>query len=134
MATPQTPDKEARIEAIVGLMSAGQWVTGLTFKQLAKQWGLTPEIVKADSAEASRVIHRQIQADPELKSRLMLTLEGLISRLSTATDPKSSRVAIEAIRTLGNMCGANAPAKTEVTLSVADFFSQGFTPDPKDGA
>lgn len=121
-------DKQSRVSHIIDLMVSGRFVTGTTSRQLAKQWGVSESTVGDEAAEASRAIHREMNGRSleELRSRLTATLEHTACRLAESDDPRCARVAIEAIKTLGTIMGAQAPQKVEATLTVADFFAAGF--------
>jgi hypothetical protein len=107
------PPKADRVRIISRMMAAQQWVTGQTFQELAKKWDLGPAIVRGDAAEASRLVHRAVQDDVELRSRVVLQLEHLGAE---ARRKKDTRHALEALRILVGVTDPKDPIKVQVQI------------------
>jgi len=69
--------KAQRVQRCIELMAAGQWRTGITGHDVAKEFGVSPATVKTDAAEASRTLRQQFddQDLEEKKAQLLATLE-----------------------------------------------------------
>lgn len=83
-------------------MAAGQWITGVTAPLLAAEWGLHPDTVERDSAEASRRNREDLMDREELRALLVTELQTL---RSMSIKGKRYRDAIEAIKALANIMG-----------------------------
>jgi hypothetical protein len=107
------PRKADRIRIISRMMAAQQWVTGETVHELAKKWDLNPSVLREDSAEASRLVHRAVQDDVELRSRVVLQLEHLGAEARRNQD---TRHALEALRILVGVTDPKDPIKVQVQI------------------
>lgn len=116
-----------RVEVIAGMMRRVKWVRGRSAGELAKKWGLSEKHVRELSAEASRVVRAELStAEREDAATLsLLALEKMVAdSLDAAEQCEESghavphrRVAIEALRDLRALTGANAPARAEVNVT-----------------
>jgi hypothetical protein len=107
------PPKPERVRLISRMMAAQQWVTGQTYQELAKKWDLGVNIVRGDAAEASRLVHRAVSDDVELRSRVVLQLEHLGAE---ARKKKDTRHALEALRILVGVTDPKDPIKVQVQI------------------
>src|SRR5262245_13286406 len=60
-------ERERRVDAIAQKMRAGAWLSGVSDRALAKEWNLSPEMVRQIGAEASRVLRRELRTTPEAR-------------------------------------------------------------------
>lgn len=113
-ATPDKPDRIAHIERI---MASNAWVTGVTGRRLADEWGITYDTVKKDAAEASR----NFRADPSERDALKARLHA---KVEAAQELASSGFRLEALASLlkleGDLLGAFEPQKIDLNVSGDD--------------
>jgi hypothetical protein len=112
--------KEERIAHCFELMTAGLWVTGATAVRLAAEWGLAVSTVEHDSAEASRRVHAALD-DKHLRARIQATLE---TNTGIAMNRGQLRTAVESVKALAGISGAEAPKKLEVAAVTLDDLDQ----------
>jgi hypothetical protein len=127
---PGAPEKPERIRVIIDLMTSGRWVTRRTIEQLAQKWGLSTNTLDRDAAEASRMIRGSVVGDDELRAQLMATLQSLTQK---AIAVNQLRTAVEAVRVLAGVSGAEKPRKLEHSGDLASFLSLAFE-EPKRAA
>lgn len=60
--------REKRVDEIVTRMSQGAWLAGVSTREMAKQWNVTPSVVEQAAAEASRVLRRTLREGPEFQA------------------------------------------------------------------
>jgi hypothetical protein len=107
------PAKPERIKIISRMMASQQWVTGVTYLELAAKWKLGPAVLRLDAAEASRLVHRAVSEDVELRSRVVQQLEHLGAE---ARRKKDTRHALEALRILVGVTDPKDPIKVQVQI------------------
>ncbi|NUQ76106.1 MAG: hypothetical protein HUU21_21410 [Polyangiaceae bacterium] len=88
---------EQRVKVICDLMSSGRWVTHLSAQQLAQAWSLKPQTVENLACEASRRLRALVHDSPELKARIVTTLEKIVQECMTKGE---RRTAVEALRVM----------------------------------
>lgn len=115
----EAPPTAERVEVIADLMRRGQWPKGYA-EVLAEEWGLTEAAVKRLSAEASRVVAREVTDPEKLKVDVATVLVANLHRASDAGEYK-------AVASLGDVVtkiiGARAPERHEVAMVVARYES-----------
>jgi hypothetical protein len=134
VATP-APPKAERVRTIIEMMAGGEWVTGLTFLQLAEQWSLHPDTVKKDAAEASRSFE---VSDEERASRKARWLAKVESATENARRLKRCEAEARFLELQGKAEGFFEPQKVELSGSLGDLLSLATgsgseDPDPKVG-
>lgn len=124
----------ARVQRIALIMSEGQWSYAAAFA-LATEWNLKVSTVQQYAVHAGNLIDLLVSSDQLLRSRMMSTLETIISRALNPLDKNGKptgkpqfRDAIEAIRTLAGIAGfdksieaskANTDAVVGLTAALA---------------
>ncbi len=107
-ATPT--ETAARVETIADMMRRGLWLRGDSAPLLAEQWGLAIATVEALSAEASRIVAREVQDPKAMRDEVATVLRENLHRASQAGEFK-------AVASLGDVVtkilGARAPEKHE---------------------
>lgn len=83
-ATPG--EKAQRIERIVGMMRRGEFKRGETAAVLAEEWGLSLSAVEDMTAEASRVVLREVTDPERVKGDVAVVLMRDIERASAAAE------------------------------------------------
>ena len=97
------------------MMRRGLWVRGTTAPVLAKRWGVSVTRVEDISAEASRMIAREIQ-DPERVKVDVSTV--LLQNLHRASEAREFTAVAKLGDVVTRVLGARAPERTqEVPLS-----------------
>jgi hypothetical protein len=123
---------EARVDEIVGMMCAGQWVTGLSHRQLAEAWEVSHGRIEVYAAEASRVIRRWVRESPEDKhaylAQLIQTFERLAQKAEDRGSQRGYRDAIEANKVLAMLHGV---LKQQVEIEESSPF-KGWTREEKE--
>ena len=101
-----TKSTAERVALIHDLMLSGQWITRVTERYLANQWGVSTSRVRQLSAEASRLVRRELGAD-EIEQRRNMALGQLDRIKAVALNPRSPKLkdAIQAIKLEGTICG-----------------------------
>ncbi|WP_438028997.1 hypothetical protein [Sorangium sp. So ce233] len=101
----------ARVQRIALIMSEGQWSYAAAFA-LATEWNLKVSTVQQYAVHAGNLLDLLVSSDQLLRSRMMSTLETIISRALNPVDKTGKptgkpqfREAIEAIRTLAGIAG-----------------------------
>lgn len=90
------------VEQCIELMTTGQWIRGLTVRELAKEHGITVDRASELSARASAVIRMSIEGDKEgIRARMLATLDFIIKANAVA----DGRVAVAAIAEQGKLLG-----------------------------
>lgn len=119
--------KEERVEHVIGLMVSGRWVTGKTAPELARKWGLKPNTVEHDAAEASRRIRDLVdpQERAELKARFLAKLEGV---LDAAIKARRFEAAKGILELEGKALGHFEPEKVEVSGNLSELLQLGLAP------
>ena len=75
-AREEKVEKSKRVAHIAELMAGGQWVTGVTARGLAIEWGIHYDTVKKDAAEASRRFKEDPEEREDRKARWLAKLES----------------------------------------------------------
>lgn len=106
-------------------MVAGLWHAGQSDKVLAKQWGVSPSYVRSLSAEASRLLRRELREDPAFKAERkaqLITLFGAITqRALRLNTPNGLRVALEAATRQGQYLGIEPPRNVNLHADTDEF-------------
>jgi hypothetical protein len=117
--------REQRIEEVADLMNRGQWITGISDKQLAAKWGTAPDAVRRIAAEASRLIRARLRDDPEARQEFRaqgLQVFDLIRlRAMALGDAAGLRVALDAMRAALYYRGLEPPKEINVRDADRDF-------------
>lgn len=116
-------------------MAANNWVTGITFRELAEEWGIHPDTVKKDAAEASRSFE---VSDEERATRKAQWLARLESATENARKLKRCEAEARFLELQGKAEGFFEPQKVELSGSLGDLLSLatgsgGEDPDPSVG-
>lgn len=114
-----TPTETAeRVERIAEMMRIGVWVRGDSAPMLAREWGLAVATVEGLSAEASRVVAREVR-DPEgLKTEVATVLRENLHRASRASEYKAVASLADVVT---KIMGARAPERHEHAHVVASY-------------
>jgi len=115
-------DKTSRVREIVKLMSSGMWVTGVTGGDLAEQWGVAESTLERDIATARDLVRGAVCDIDEIRARIMATLETITAR---SMESGQMRTAVEAIRTLAGVTGAEAPKQVNVGGNLSELLALG---------
>jgi hypothetical protein len=111
--------RERRIDAIVGMMSQGQWFSGASHRALAKEWGIHPGTVEHLAAEANRLLRFVFRSDEEsqkdLRARTLQNFEVIRVKALVAGSPAALRVSLDANETLARYLGFEPPKRVQVT-------------------
>lgn len=112
-ATPA--DTAERVERIVGMMHAGTWERGVSAPELAEEWGLAVATVEGLSAEASRVVAREVTDVELVTETVSATLARTMGKAENAGEfGDVARIADVWTKILG----ARAPEKHEHKVAV----------------
>lgn len=114
------PSKADRVRIIAEMMANGEWVTGVTFLELAQRWGIHPDTVKKDSAEASRSFQVSDEERADRKARWLAQLE---SATSNARRLKRCEAEARFLELQGKAEGFFEPQKVELSGSLGDLLS-----------
>lgn len=110
--------REQRIDEVLRMMSQGQWMTGVSHRQLAEKWGMHPDTVAAIAAEANRLLRRTFREDKdgraEARAAILQTFEVVRVRGMLGGSAPHLRVALDATECLGRYLGLEPPKRLEV--------------------
>lgn len=110
--------RELRVDEIVQMMAQGQWMAGVSHRQLAEKWGVTPGTVEHIACEANRQLRTVFRRDEEslkdLRAMVLQTFEVIRVRGLLARSPGGLRVALEANEALGRYLGIEPPKKLSI--------------------
>jgi hypothetical protein len=68
--------RDGRVDKIVGLMSRGKWNGAASHRDLAQQWRVSVHAVAEYAREASGIVRRVIQDDPEsIRAEILAGIE-----------------------------------------------------------
>ena len=114
-----TPAETAeRVEEIADMMRTGMWVRGMSAPTLAERWGLATATVEALSAEASRVVAREVKDPEALKTEVATVLRENLHRASRASEYKAVASLADVVT---KIMGARAPERHEHAHVVASY-------------
>jgi hypothetical protein len=116
------PKKAERVRYFLDAMTAGRFVTGRTVVEMADIWGLHLETVKQDAAEASRRIRDSVATEDEIRGQIIAALQDITQRCNEGKRPQF-RTAVEALRVLAGVSGAEKPQKIEHSGDIATLFA-----------
>jgi hypothetical protein len=109
--------KAERIDFIVGLMADNRWVTGVTGRQLAKEWGCSYDTLRQDAAEASRFF----KLDPQEREARQARWHA---KIESAQQAAMQMGRLEALGTLlkleGDHLGVFEAQKVDLNVSGSD--------------
>lgn len=108
-----------RVKHIVELMADLKWTRPMG-RELAQKWGLSPERVRALSAEASRIVSRDVMDADHVRATCGAALERIITDFDTS-DRKSLVLAISA---WAKIAGVEAASKVEITTRAIEEFER----------
>ena len=112
-------------------MTSGQWVTGRTIYELSDLWDIPVSTIRDSSTEASRIVREAVATDDEVRSQLVATLQTITERSMTKGQ---LRTAVEAVRVLAGVSGAEKPKKLDVSGDLSGLLNLAFTgEDPGEG-
>ena len=115
--------RQGMVSACVDLMTTGQFITGVTVRQLAKAWSVPLDRMKGISADASKVVQHMVcqdlAGDDAYRARVRLAFETKIAQLLAKDDAQSARAAMELARGLNAMLGVQRVEQG--STSIADF-------------
>ncbi len=116
-------------------MACGDWVTGITFRELAAEWGLNPDTVKKDAAEASRSFAVPEEERAARRSRWLVQIEDAKKNARRLNKPEAEARLLEL---QGKAEGFFEPEKFELSGSLGDLLALatgagGEDPEPKVG-
>jgi hypothetical protein len=118
-------EKTDRIRHISKLMASGRWVTGVTGADLADEWGVALATVEGYSAEASRLVREAVASSDDLRAQILATLQSITSE---AMHRGQLRTAVESVKALAGIAGAEAPKKVDVGGNLAELLALGLAP------
>lgn len=110
-----TPEKEARIQHIEGLMRDLSWERGKTFRELAAKWCLSEETVKKDSAEASRRVSAAVM-DPDSVNACIGS--ALQRAMREAVETGNLNAIAKLADTWAKVSGSSAPERHEIAANI----------------
>lgn len=113
-----TPEMVIRVEHIADMMRTGLWVRGQSAIPLAKEWGVAVATVERYSAEASRVVAREVQDPEALKTEVATVLRENLHRASRASEYKAVASLADVVT---KITGARAPERHEHAHVVASY-------------
>lgn len=129
---PIGPQKRSvRIREIVKLMAGGRWVTGVTGVELAERWHVARDTMKRDAATASGLVRDAVADTDEIRGRIIATLETITQR---AMKTGQLRTAVESIRTLAGVSGAEAAKKVSIGGNLSELLALGLGPGSEEAA
>jgi hypothetical protein len=103
---------EKRVEHIADLMARGLYVTRITAKQLAAEWGLSKTTIEHYAGEASRRVRADRGSLDQVRDGQLSKLELIVMQ---AIAKKEFRTAVAAIEAAAKIGGTMAPQKHEIT-------------------
>jgi hypothetical protein len=121
--------KGERVRLIAERMAKGEWVTGITFRELAAEWGIHPDTVKKDAAEASRSFE---VSDEERASRKAQWLAKIESATENARRLERCEAEARFLELQGKAEGFFEPQKVELSGSLGDLLSLATSPSGED--
>ena len=103
------PISEQRLQTIMDMMATGRWLSNVSHKMLAHQWGLTPAAVASLAKEAARTIARVAAETPEQRDEILgeilRTFQLVRAKALGLGDANGLRVALEATKLYGQWLG-----------------------------
>lgn len=103
---------EPRVEQIADLMARGMWVTRVSAKQLAQEWGVSKTTIEHYAAEASRRVRADRGTLDQVRDGQLAKLEMIVMQ---AIGKKEYRTAVAAIEAAAKISGTVAAQKHEIT-------------------
>lgn len=126
-------ERERRIDQITDRMMQGAWLTGVSDKSFAEQWGMSPNTVRKMAAEASRMVRFRIRLDPEAqadaRAQLIQLFQVIGAKAMGMGDAQGLRVALDAARAFGFYMGIEPAKRLEVETNANPF--DGWTTEEK---
>jgi len=109
---------EHRVEVIIDYMADGEWVSGVTDRNLAQLWNLSRVRVQNLAAEANRVFRRLQREDDEhrrgLLSRVCQSFERLAYKAESEGSVRGLAVAGEQLERMARFNGLEPPRQLVV--------------------
>lgn len=126
-------EMEERIDEIIELMLASDWLAGISHRTLAKKWNCHVDHVKRIAAESSRVVRRTLREDPgtaeEARDQLIHAFDVIRAKSMEIKDASGYRVALEALKARGMFMGLIP--ETKLAIRHEDPFD-GWTTEQKE--
>lgn len=111
-------DGEAKVEHIIDMMAQGRWLTNVSDKALAQEWGVGPSYVRQLATEASHSIRRLVRETTDQKAslfaRLLQTMDVIRAKALINGSPAALRVALDATCTYARYLGLEPIKRVEV--------------------
>lgn len=107
------PQTVSRLRHICSLMRKLKWVTGETCYELAKEWGLSDQRVRELSAEASKIVRRELMSHDHVASTVGAALD---KALRHTVEDGDWRTVASLARVYADASGASAPTRVEATI------------------
>lgn len=108
------------------MMAQGQWMSGVSHRQLAEKWGMSPGTVEHIANEANRLLRHTFRVDKagrdDAIALIRQTFEVIRVRGMLSGTPAGLRVALDATESLGRYLGLE-PAK-KIAVGDADEFEE----------
>jgi hypothetical protein len=70
----------------MGIMVSGQWVSGITAKELQKEWGISQRSTEAITGESSRRLIAGVALEPGIKEILYTTIQNIGAECAKVND------------------------------------------------
>src|SRR5277367_1119121 len=103
---------ESRVDHIADQMSRGLWITRVSAKQLALEWGIAKATVESHAAEASRRVRADRGTLDQVRDGQLAQLEMIVMQ---AIGKKEFRTAVAAIEAAAKISGTMAAQKHEIS-------------------
>lgn len=118
-------DGEAKVEHIIDMMAQGRWLTNVSDKALAQEWGVGPSYVRQLATEASHSIRRLVRETTDQKdalfARLLQTMDVIRAKALINGSPAALRVALDATCTYARYLGLEPIKRVEVHEPGTEF-------------
>lgn len=107
-----------RLDRIVGMMRSGTFVRGVTAPELAAEWGMTVGSVQNMTAEASRMVLREVTDPDRVKGDVATVLMRTLEKAEAAAEfGDVARIA----DVVTKITGGRAPERHEHAVIVAQY-------------
>jgi hypothetical protein len=117
--------REQRIDEVVQLMAGGHWMAGVSHRQLAQRWGLTPGTVEHIALEANRILRLNFRTDADGRrdatALVLQTFEVIRVKAMVMNSAGGLRVALEATEALGRYLGLEPPKRVALADDRDEF-------------
>ena len=124
---PGAPPKADRVRGILEMMAAGLWKSGVSHLELAELWGLAPNTVESDAAEASRILKRKVVDEPEQEDRRARAISTLESQIAVCVKGGNQRDLVKLLSLLADIVGLKSAQKVEVGGNLGELLQLALT-------